>query len=277
MAEPPSFAFTSQEDWYAELVFNSADDGSALPLDGRSFEMPITTAALSTSALLVPVVTLTTNAGGGLSLKVGASNTLILRVSRDFARTFPRGEYTADILEVIGPERRLFMPVRVQYYDPSAFRSFLSRFLGVAVSFSARVQPVISPVALTGREGRPGATIITGLVPPVPSDGRDDDFWIEDRTATGRGRRMYGPKAGGVWPGTPWIIQVAAIGDVPGLTDALAALLPQAPLILNRDPVVDDIANGTFRVAKNTAADRWSLWVNDGGKMVDLLTFAPTP
>lgn len=114
-----------------------------------------------------------------------------------------------------------FMPVRVRYTEPSALLSYISRFVGVAVNFATRQQPIITPVAITGRQGAPGATIITGTVPPVPADGKDGDFYIEDRTASGFGRRMYGPKSGGAWPGTPWTIQVAKAADVPGLSDAL--------------------------------------------------------
>lgn len=73
------------------------------------------------------------------------------------------------------------------------------------------------PQGRQGPEGRPGATIITGTVPPVPADGKDGDYFIEDRTASGQGRRMWGPKAGGAWPGAPWSIQVASYQDVPGL------------------------------------------------------------
>ena len=70
-------------------------------------------------------------------------------------------------------------------------------------------------------EGRPGATILRGTVPPVPADGKDGDYYIEDRTASGQGRRMWGPKAGGAWLGTPWNIQVARYTDVPGLPEAI--------------------------------------------------------
>ena len=221
MADFPPFAFTTQESWYGELSFKAAEDGSPVPLAGRQFEMHITPA--SSGAQLVPPVTiLTMEEGRGLSLKQGDPSTLIFRVPRTTANTFARGEYTGDVLEVVGGERYLFMPVRITYAEPSGLRAFLTRFLGVSVSFAARQQPIYTPLAVPGREGRPGATILRGIVPPVPADGKDSDYYIEDRTASGQGRRMWGPKAGGAWPGTPWVIQVAAYPDVPGLTDALS-------------------------------------------------------
>ncbi|UGB26345.1 hypothetical protein LPC10_01655 [Methylorubrum sp. B1-46] len=224
MADFPPFAFTTQESWYGELSFKAAEDGSALPLTGRQFEMHITPAT-SGSQLVPPVLILTTEEGRGLTLKQGDPGTLVFRVPKTTANDFPRGEFTADVLEVVGGERYLFMPVRITYAEPSGLRAFLTRFLGVSVSFAARQQPIYTPLAVPGREGRPGATIITGTVPPVSADGKDGDFYIETRPA-GQGRRMYGPKAGGQWPGTPWNIQVAAISDVPGLTGALDAKAP---------------------------------------------------
>ena len=220
MADFPSFPFTTQEDWYGELSFRSAEDGSALPLTGRRFVMLVTPAA-SGASLIAPKLTLTMDVGGGLSFKAGDQSTLLFRVARTVTQTLDRIEYTADIHEEVDGERHLFMPVRIQFSEPSGLRSFVSRFLGVAVSFASRQQPIVTPIAIAGRQGVPGATILTGTAPPVPANGKDGDFYIEDRTASSQGRRMYGPKAGGAWPGTPWNIQVAGISDVPGLSDAL--------------------------------------------------------
>ncbi len=222
----PPFAFTTQEDWYGELTFKSADDGSAVSLAGRRFVM-LVTPATSGGALVEPVLTLTMDQEGGLTFKEGDPSTLLFRVARASTRSLARGEYTGDVLEVVGDSRYLFMPVRITYAEPSGLRAYLSRFLGVAVSFASRQQPIYTPLAVPGRQGAPGATIVTGTAPPVPATGRDGDFFIEDRGA-GRGRRMYGPKAAGAWPGTPWNIQVAAIGDVPGLPDAIAATAQRA-------------------------------------------------
>ncbi|MGN7122851.1 hypothetical protein [Methylorubrum thiocyanatum] len=270
MADFPPFAYTTQESWYGELSFKAAEDGSALPLAGRRFEMHITPA--TTSAQLVPpVLVLSMDEGRGLSLKQGDPGTLIFRVPKETANTFPRGDFTADVLEVVGTDRYLFMPVRITYAEPSGLRAFLSRFLGVSVSFAARQQPIYTPLAVPGREGRPGATILTSSVPPVPADGKDGDFFIEDRTAASQGRRMYGPKSGGVWPGAPWNIQVAAISDVPGLTGALTEKLDRNMLVKSSAPVAADFPAGTIRVAKNTATGRISLFVNDGGAIIDLI------
>jgi hypothetical protein len=236
VAEFPPFAFTTQEDWYGELTFRSADDESAVSLSGRQFVMLITPAQ-SGASLVEPVYVLTMAQGGGLSLKEGDPSTLLFRISREITRGFARGTYTGDVLEVVGDSRYLFMPVRIDYAEPSALRAYLSRFLGVKVSFASRQQPIYTPLAIPGRQGAPGATIINGTVAPVPAIGRDGDFFIEDRGA-GRGRRMYGPKAGGAWPGTAWNIQVAGLGDVPGLNPALTDLG-------NRTAVVSLVVQGT--------------------------------
>ncbi|QIJ76183.1 hypothetical protein GU700_17240 [Methylobacterium sp. NI91] len=221
MADFPPFAFTTQESWYGELSFKAAEDGSPVSLAGRQFEMHITPAA-SGASLVAPVLVLTMEEGRGLTLKQGDPSTLVFRVPKATANTFPRQEYTADVLEVVSGDRYLFMPVRITYAEPSGLRSFLTRFLGVSVSFAARQQPIYTPLAVPGREGKPGATIITSTVPPVPADGKDGDFYIEDRSASNQGRRMWGPKSGGQWPGTPWVIQVARIADVPGAGAAAA-------------------------------------------------------
>lgn len=43
---------------------------------------------------------------------------------------------------------------------------------------------------------------------------------------------------------------------------------------LPRNPLPADIPAGTARIVKNTTTGRLSLWANDGGAMVDLLTLA---
>lgn len=231
MSDLPFFQFTTQEDWYWEIPFANADaGGEPLPLqnaDGtpRQFVVPITPAKSGGRPADVVCELSMNDWGNGISFKEGDRSTLIFRLDREATDSFPRGEFTADILEIVGGRRHMFLPVRINWQEPGAVRSFLRRMLGV--SWSASRQPIVTPVAIAGREGRPGATIITGTVPPVPADGKDGDFFIEDRGA-GRGRRMYGPKAAGAWPGTPWNIQVAAISDVPGLPDAIAATAQRA-------------------------------------------------
>ncbi|UMY16673.1 hypothetical protein MMB17_18600 [Methylobacterium organophilum] len=210
MADFPLYPFTTQEDWYGELSFQDTS-GNALSLAGRSFVMPITQAVAGTTSV-EPVLELSMQTGGGLSLKAGADNTLIFRVPRSTTRGFPRGVFTADVLEVVGDERHLFMPVRVNLYEPSGLLSYVSRFVGVVVNFAARQQPIITPVAIAGRQGERGATIIPGTIPPTSLVGKDGDYYIEDRTASNQGRRMWGPKAGGAWPSEPWAIQAPAIG-----------------------------------------------------------------
>lgn len=131
--------------------------------------------------------------------------------------------------------------------------------------------PIVTAVGNPGRQGSPGATIITGLVPPASADGKDGDYWIEDRSGAGLSRRMYGPKAGGKWPGTPYTIQVVRYQDVPGLTDVLTGKLDRSLLVLDHNPTGDDIPAGTIRTHKHSGTGRRSIWVNDGGTLVDLI------
>ncbi|QIJ74384.1 hypothetical protein GU700_07210 [Methylobacterium sp. NI91] len=221
MAHFPSFTFTTLESWFGELSFKAAEDSRALSLAGREFEMHIT--QVHAGAMIVaPMIILTMEIHRGLTLKQGDPRTLVFCVPKTITSTFLCGEYTADVFEVAGGERHLFMPVRIKYTEPSGRREFLMRFFGVTVSFGARQQTVNASHSIPGRERRSGATIMTSTVPPVFADGKDGDYFIEDRTAVGRGRRMYGPKADSVWPDTPWTIQVAAIADVPGAGSAAA-------------------------------------------------------
>jgi hypothetical protein len=53
-----------------------------------------------------------------------------------------------------------------------------------------------------------GPQSITGTAPPAtPADGKDGDWWVN--TATDQ---LYGPRAGGVWPGTPKLHGIPAGG-----------------------------------------------------------------
>lgn len=263
---PPLFQFTTQEDWYGSIPILNGDAGNApLELAGRAFEMWITPATQG-GTLVDPVRVLTMQTGGGLEFAAGGANTFIFRVARSVAITFPRGDFTADLLEVVDGERHLFMPIRIRYGEPSGILAFLSR--AFAVAYAASRQPIVTSIGVPGRQGSPGATIITGTVPPVPADGKDGDYWIEDRTGAGLGRRMYGPKAGGAWPGSPFTIQVARYQDVPGLTGALAdAALSQTTQELAGPPT--DLPVGKHRLVWNTAKNRASLWMNRGGDITD--------
>lgn len=194
----PTFPFTTQEDWYGELSFISAEDNSPLSLEGRNFEMLITPAA-SGADLVEPKITLTMDDLGGLSLKNGDSSTIIFRVPKATANQLVRMEYTADILEVVGDSRYLFMPARIDYFEPSALRIFLSRFLGVSVSFAARRQPIVTPVAVPGRQGDRGNSILSGFRAPGSADGKIGDFWMDLGSET-QAPRLYGPKLGAGWP-----------------------------------------------------------------------------
>ncbi|MBY0255155.1 MAG: hypothetical protein K2X54_27845 [Methylobacterium organophilum] len=68
-------------------------------------------------------------------------------------------------------------------------------------------------------------------------------------------------------------LQSLVLSDIGGLQQALDALMPRAILQKNGPPAAADVPANTARVVKNTATGRISLWANDGGTMVDLLTF----
>lgn len=211
----PTFPFTTQEDWYGELSFTSAEDGAPLSLEGRNFEMLITPAA-SGADLVEPKITLTMDNRGGLSLKNGDPSTIIFRVPKATANELVRMEYTADVLEVVGDSRYLFMPARIDYFEPSALRIFLSRFLGVSVSFAARRQPIVTPVAVPGRQGDRGNSILSGFRAPGPADGKIGDFWVDLGTST-QAPRFYQPKTA-----VGWTDNFVEIISNQILTDALA-------------------------------------------------------
>lgn len=55
----------------------------------------------------------------------------------------------------------------------------------------------------------------------------------------------------------------------------IGTLIGRPVLVLPLDPRPADISPGTIRVAKNTSTGLLSIWVNDGGTMVNLLSFTP--
>ncbi|WP_210161144.1 hypothetical protein [Methylorubrum extorquens] len=147
-------------------------------------------------------------------------NTLVHQVSRAFAQAkFPRGELTADLLEVVGNTRRLFAPVRLFYADPAQIREFVADRAGI--TFGQGRQPIVTPVAIAGQAGRRGAGFITGTLAPQPSDGEDGDYFVVERE--GQANLVYGPKENGEWPPQPSsTFGVGGIADVPGLPGVLA-------------------------------------------------------
>lgn len=64
---------------------------------------------------------------------------------------------------------------------------------------------------------------------------------------------------------------LSAIGGAPGLEEALTEKLDRRVLAKNAAPIASDIPTGTIRVAKNTATGRMSIFVNDGGTIIDLI------
>lgn len=64
---------------------------------------------------------------------------------------------------------------------------------------------------------------------------------------------------------------LASIGGAAGLAEALTGKLDRSVLAKASAPVAADIPVGTIRVAKNTVTGRISLFVNDGGEIIDLI------
>ena len=215
MAGLPQFPISTQTDPYWEIPMYDAER-KPLSIEGRVFEAWITP-ALTKQGVAEPVKEIKvltfqdglrlvppTDGSGDQTVK----NTLVHQVSRAFAQAnFPRGELTADLLEVVDGARRLFAPVRLFYADPAQIREFVADRAGI--TFGQGRQPIVTPVAIAGRVGARGNTVLAGTVPPTAADGEDGDFFIEDRSALGRGRWMWGAKADGVWPSPPWRIEAA--------------------------------------------------------------------
>lgn len=204
MAGLPNFLVSTQEDPAWEIsLFDT--QGAPLSLEGRTFIAIISPATVGAIGGGTPAEIKVLRFGDGLTLSAptdgsgnpAIKNTLIHQVSREFAQAnFPRGELTADILEVTdGSRRTRFIPVRLRYDDPAANREFSNTAAGV--SFVERRQPIVTTVAVAGQPGRRGAGFLTGSGLPAPQDGEDGDYWIDSSAEV---RTLYGPKAGGVWP-----------------------------------------------------------------------------
>lgn len=201
--------------------------GNPLSIEGRVFEAWIAPAQTKTGVAepVKEIKVLTFQDGLSLVPPTDGSgdqtvkNTLVHQVSRAFAQAnFPRGELTADLLEVVDGARRLFAPVRLFYADPAQIREFVADRAGI--TFGQGRQPIVTPVAIAGQAGRRGAGFITGTLPPQPSDGEDGDYFVVERT--GQANLVYGPKEGGEWPPQPSsTFGVGGVADVPGLSDVL--------------------------------------------------------
>lgn len=231
MAGLPQFLISTQTDPYWEIpLFDSA--GNPLSVEGRIFEAwitpPETKSGVGAPVPAVKVLTFQdglslvppTDGSGNQAVK----NTFVHQVSRAFAQAnFPRGELTADLLEVVDGARRLFAPVRLFYGDPAQIREFVADRAGI--TFGQGRQPIVTPVAIAGQAGRRGSGLLTGTLPPQPSDGEDGDYWIVERED--QANLVYGPKEGGEWPPQPSsTFGVGGIADVPGLPVALEGKAP---------------------------------------------------
>lgn len=227
MAGLPNFLISTQEDPAWEIsLFDT--QGAPLSLEGRTFIAIISPATVGVIGGAAPTEIKVLRFGDGLSLSAptdgsgdpAIKNTLIHQVSREFAQVnFPRGELTADILEVTdGSRRTRFIPVRLRYDDPAANREFSNTAAGV--SFVERRQPIITTVAVAGQPGRRGAGFLTGSGPPTPADGENDDYWIDGSSPI---PVLFGPKAGGVWPAQSQPITSSLTPELEAARDAALA------------------------------------------------------
>ncbi|MBD8906530.1 hypothetical protein [Methylorubrum zatmanii] len=223
MAGLPQFLISTQTDPYWEIPFFDAA-GNPLSVEGRVFEAWIAPATSKSGVgePVAPIKVLTFQDGLSLVPPTDGSgdqtvkNTFVHQVSRAFAQAnFPRGELTADILEVVNGARRLLVPVRLRYDDPAAIRDFVADRAGV--TFGAGRQPIVTPVAVAGQAGRRGSGFLSGEGPPTAADGEDGDYWIDTAADP---RELYGPKGGGVWPGESEPITSKLTPELRALRDA---------------------------------------------------------
>lgn len=138
------------------------------------------------------------------------------------------------------------------------------------INFEGDIEEILGGGDEGGTSER-GPAILGGTSPPDNSLGRNGDYYVQDRSASDLGRIMYGPKAGGAWPSQGWSIEFVHYTEVPGLEEVLAGKLDRRFLVRSGEPTASDIPAGTHRVVKNTAAGRISIYVNDGGTIIDLL------
>lgn len=68
-------------------------------------------------------------------------------------------------------------------------------------------QGPIGPIGPAGANGTPGSVIYSGSGAPVNTTGIDGDYYVDLASAF-----FYGPKAGGVWPGSPVDLRGGASG-----------------------------------------------------------------
>jgi hypothetical protein len=227
MAGLPQFLISTQTDPYWEIPFLDSER-KPLSVAGRVFEAVIARSELNQGVAQPPETLKVLTFGDGLSVVAPTDgsgdgtikNTFVHQVSRAFAQAnFPRGELTADILEVVdGTRRRLLIPVRLRYDDPAAIRDFVADAAGVV--FGAGRQPVVTPVAIAGQVGRRGAGFLTGSGAPTALDGEDDDYWIDNRADP---PVLYGPKARGTWPANGQTITSKLTPELRAARDAALA------------------------------------------------------
>lgn len=226
MASLPQFVIPTEADPYWEIPFRDAA-GAPISLEGRVFEVVIAKAETRVGVGPPPAALKTLTYQDGLLLvpptdASGSSvrNTLVHRVSREFAQaTFPRGDLTASILEVIGSTRRMLLPVKLRYADAAEIRDFTPDRVGVI--FGDGRQPILTPVAVAGQAGPRGAGFLSGPRPPVAGDGENGDFWINTAADI---RLLYGPKAGGAWPAGSIPITSTITPELEALRDEVVAV-----------------------------------------------------
>ena len=110
------------------------------------------------------------------------------------------------------------------------------------------------PTGATGAPGEDGTSVLSGTGAPNNATGQNGDFWLDLGSAD---YRLYGPKAGGVWP-TPGVALKGANGaaGVDGRTWLSGSGTPAAGLGANGDFYVD-LASASYLFYGPKTAGAW--------------------
>lgn len=115
------------------------------------------------------------------------------------------------------------------------------------------------------------ATILAGANPAIDTFIEAYNRFLAGETAAAAMQAAIGQLQTAV---SARLVAASNLADVPDPAAALANLngLDRRVLAKAGDPVAADVPAGTIRAAKNTTTGRLTLWANDGGTMIDLLT-----
>ena len=184
------FEFSPEADWYWQLNFFNPD-GSNLNLTGRSFECPVTPVNSDT-----PLLTLKTS-DATITL---TTNTLQFYIADDLAVSWPHGDYTIDIIEIISTVRIPFLDVRARFVTPARLSRTVTNHGDVTweanrqeIVASASIAGPPGPAGPTGATGSTGATGAAGTVwrsgsgAPSNALGVNGDYYLNTTTGSGKG------------------------------------------------------------------------------------------